>query len=564
MPFPALVAFTMAVAAIAWAFARVTNLYAIAAIAGGAVVLWLHGIVYFDYTSDDAYISYRYARNFADGLGLVWNRGEWVEGYTNFLWVVLLAGFAKLGADIPDAARWLGFALSIGAIAGAFALSRELLRGDAGQIAGIGAALIVAASGPFAAWSGAGLENGMFALLIIVAVLLHIRELEHGWPPASGAVWALAAMTRPEGVLLFVVSVGFKLLEAGTRIYALRRRSYVGATILREGGRFALWLAGFAIIYVPYFAWRYTAYGWFFPNTYYAKVGSGLDQYERGVQYLQAFAQQYGAWLVLLIPVAGTLTSIRRMAALYTFVLLLVWFAYVVYVGGDSLVRLRFFASISPLFYGAVAAAAAALIVEAHFERRPPRWFAEVAVAIAFAGLLAFTLQPSSRDTALTGERDAMRDRIEIGRWLRDNVPDETLIAVIAAGAIPFESGLRTIDMVGLNDEYIAHRDLDVGLLPAGHEKYDSEYVLDRRPDIIILADFLTDYPFDEGAYSSLGGTLIAARADLLSRPRLWAEYEARSVQIEEGRWFNMLVRRQPVAVRASAASLPPAPPRSP
>jgi len=139
-----------------------------------------------------------------------------------------------------------------------------------------------------------------------------------------------------------------------------------------------------------------------------------------------------------------------------------------------------------------------------------------------------------------------------------------TLIAVVAAGAIPFESGLETIDMLGLNDEHIAHRDLEVGLLPAGHEKYDSEYVLDRRPDIIILADFLTDYPFDEGAYSALGGTLIAARADLLSRPRLWAEYEARSVEIEEGRWFNMLVRRQPVAVQASEAGPPPARPRSP
>jgi hypothetical protein len=556
MPFPALVAFTMAVAAIAWAFARVTNLYAVAAIVGGGVVLWLHGIIYFDYTSDDAYISYRYARNFADGLGLVWNRGEWVEGYTNFLWVVSLAGFAKIGADIPDAARWLGFACSLGAVAGAYFLSRELLRGDAGQIAGIGAALILAASGPFAAWSGAGLENGMFALLIIVAVLLHIRELEYGWPPASGAIWALAAMTRPEGVLLFGVSVAFKILEAGTRVWAQRRRSYARQSMVREAGRFALWLGGFAILYVPYFAWRYAAYDWFFPNTYYAKVGSGIDQYERGVQYLQAFAQQYAAWLVLLLPVAGTLTSIRRMASLYTFVLLIVWFAYVVYVGGDSLVRLRFFSSISPLFYGAVAAAAAALIVEAHFERRPPRWFAEVAVGVAFAGLLAFTLHPSSRDTSLTGEREAMRDRITIGRWLRDNVPDESLIAVVAAGAIPFESRLETIDMLGLNDEHIAHRDLEVGLLPAGHEKYDSEYVLDRQPDIIILADFLTDYPFDEGAYATLSGTLIPARADLLSRPRLWAEYEARSVEIEEGRWFNMLVRRQPVAVRASEANL--------
>ena len=43
---------------------------------------------------DDAFISFRYARNLLDGHGLVWNPGERVEGYTNFLWTILLAGAA--------------------------------------------------------------------------------------------------------------------------------------------------------------------------------------------------------------------------------------------------------------------------------------------------------------------------------------------------------------------------------------------------------------------------------------------------------------------------------------
>jgi hypothetical protein len=563
MPFPWLVVCVMAVAAIAWAFARATNLHAVAAVVGGGVVLWLHGIVYLDYTSDDAYISYRYAQHFADGLGLVWNPGEWVEGYTNFLWVLILAGLDKAGADVPDSARWLGFALGVIAVGGTYMLTRELLEEnagprDSGRIAGIAAALLLAASGPFAAWSSAGLETSLFAVLTLAAVLLHIRELERGWLPASGVVWAFVAMTRPEGVLLFAVSAVFKLIEAGTRLYAQRRRSWYRRSILREAGRFALWAAGFAAIFVPYWIWRWTTYDWFFPNTYYAKVGENLDQYERGIQYLQAFAQQYAAWLVLVIPVAAALTSIRRMASVYVFALLLAWFAYVVYVGGDSLVRMRFFAPVLPLLYGAVAAAAAALIAEAHFERRPPRWAAEAAVAVAFAGLVAFTLQPSSRDQALVSEREGMRDRIAIGRWLGDHFPENTLIAVVAAGAIPYESDLPTIDMLGLNDEHIAHRDVKIGKLPAGHEKYDTEYVLDRQPDIIILADFLTDDPYDgEEDYAELKSTLIPARVDMLDNRRLWDEYDPRSIEIEEGRWFNMLVRRQPVAVR-SAGNPPP------
>ena len=97
MTFPWLVLGVLGSAAIAGIFARITRQYAIAAVAGSAALLLLHSLFYFHYTSDDAYISYRYARNLADGVGLVWNPGEHVEGYSNFLWVVILAGLNKLG-----------------------------------------------------------------------------------------------------------------------------------------------------------------------------------------------------------------------------------------------------------------------------------------------------------------------------------------------------------------------------------------------------------------------------------------------------------------------------------
>jgi len=555
MTFPWLVAISIAVAGAGWGIARVMRRYDVAAIVSGGVILWLHAIVYFDYTSDDAYISYRYARNFADGLGIVWNPGEHVEGYTNFLWVLVLSGLDKAGADLVLTGRWLGFGLGVVAIAGAYQLSRELLDGHAGKVAGFVAALLLAASGPFAVWSSAGLENSLFAALVAAAAILHVRECEHGWFPASGAVWAFAAMARPEGLLLFAVSGVFKLVETVPRIRSDDEAERTSA--FDEAVWIAVWALGFALIFAPYFAWRYVTYDWIFPNTYYAKVGDGKEQYERGLQYLQTFAQQYAAWLVLLAPVAAAVSAIRRIPALYVFALVLAWCGYVVYVGGDGLVRLRFFSFISPLMYALVAASAGALIAGARFERQPPRWLAEAALVVAVAGLLAFTLQPSSRDFALRDERAAMEDRIAMGRWLRDNADSNDVIAVVAAGAIPYESRLVTIDMLGLNDEHIAHREIDVGLLPAGHEKYDSQYVLDRQPDIIILVDFLTENPFAREDYATFEGTLIPARVDLLKQQRLWAEYEVRAVEIEEGRWFNMLVRRAPVAVRASASAQP-------
>jgi hypothetical protein len=352
-------------------------------------------------------------------------------------------------------------------------------------------------------------------------------------------------MTRPDGLLLVAVSGAFKLGEAVGRIRAAEPEAR--PSLIGEAGSLVTWSAGFAALYAPYFVWRFGTYGWLFPNTYYAKVGSGIDQYERGLRYLAGFSQEYAAWLLLLAPLALALTTIRRAPALYVLALVAAWTAYVVYIGGDGLARFRFFGLVLPLFYALVASSGAALISGLAPGRN--RWLVEGSAALAVAAMLAFMLQASGGDFGLPTERRAVEERAEMGRWLRDNVPDTTSIAVIPAGAIPYESRLTTIDMLGLNDEHIAHRDLELGGFAAGHEKYDSEYVLDLEPDIIILTDELSPGPWARSDYSVLGGGVIPARIDMLQQERLWSEYEPRSVRIREGKWFNLLVRHEAAAV---------------
>lgn len=539
--FPWLVAGAVAITLVTGAVARLTRRPALAAVAGATVLLVLHGRTYFGYTSDDAYISYRYARNFSDGLGLVWNPGEYVEGYSNFLWVLILAGVDRAGGDIVPAARWIGIALAIATIAATYRLSRELLAGEAGAVAGVAAALLLAASGPFALWSGAGLETSLFALLIAGAVLLHARETGARWQP-SGILWGFAALTRPDAPLLFAVSAVHKLVEERAAVRASWSERRAAAL------RLAVWAAGFVLIFAPYFAWRYTTYDYLFPNTYYAKIGSGLDQYERGLTYLQTFAREYGIWLLLVVPVAALAGRLRAPMAWHALSLMVAYGAYLVYAGGDSLVRFRLLAPLLPLFYGTVVASIVSLVTAQTLEARAPRagW---AAGGVAFAGFLLFTLHASSTDYYVPPEREAVEHRAAIGRWLRGNVPADTLIAVIPAGAIPYESRLDTIDMLGINDEHIAHRKLDLGSFAAGHEKYDTEYVLDRRPDIIVLEDGLSAAPRDRDGYAGLASGLILARIDMLNNPRLWDEYQPRTVQVREGAWFNLLVRRDAIAV---------------
>lgn len=552
MTFPYLVLGALGTAAIAYGIARLTRLYLIPAVAGSAAVLLFHAVFYFHYTSDDAYISYRYARNLADGAGLVWNRGQWVEGYTDFLWILSLAGLHRAGTSIVLSGRWLGFGLAVVVAAGTWLLAARLIDGLPGRAAGLAAALLLAASGTWAAWSTAGLETSMFAAVALAAVLLHVREQRAPGVPASGAVWAFAVLTRPDALLFVAVSGLFKLGESAVRL----RGGVTARALLREAVRVLLWIAAFAAIFVPYFVWRYQTYGWLFPNTYYAKVGAGIDQYERGLAYLSAFNEQYAAWLLLLAPLALALTSVRRGPAFYVLALVLAWLGYVVYVGGDSLARLRFFAPVLPLYYALIAASGAAVIAALARDRR--RWPVEAATVIAVAGLLAFTLRASGDDFGLPQERQAVAERVQMGRWLRDNVPATTLIAVIPAGAIPYESDLQTIDMLGLNDEQIAHRDLALGKFPAGHEKYDSQYVLDRRPDIIILTDSLQDAPWGRQQYGAFDSSVIPARTDMLQQPRLWAAYRPSAVRLDSGKWFNLLVRNDAAAILAATLPAPP------
>ncbi|MBI3872388.1 MAG: hypothetical protein HY304_04850, partial [candidate division Zixibacteria bacterium] len=112
------------------------------------------------FTQDDAYISYRYARNALDGQGLVFNTGERVEGYTNFLWVIWLIAAGRLGVGFDLAAKVLGILSAAGMIVLAALLCRrawEAVSHSPGHWAGAAGAILLGVNGSFAYWSISGL-----------------------------------------------------------------------------------------------------------------------------------------------------------------------------------------------------------------------------------------------------------------------------------------------------------------------------------------------------------------------------------------------------------------------
>ncbi|MDD9938878.1 MAG: hypothetical protein OXT09_35140, partial [Myxococcales bacterium] len=219
------------------------------------VVLGLvgHMLLYVGVIVDDAYISFRYARNLSEGLGLVYNPGERVEGYTNFLWVVVAAAGFVAGLAPPLLIPPVG-ALSALALLLFVHRSARALAPDAGAEAPPWAALILAASAGIAFYSVTGLETVFYTLLTTIALVSAARQRAVGFATAT----ALAFMTRPEVGLLGVMGLGWLLLGPGRERATARRDAIRAAAIM-------------ALLLAPYLAFKLWYFGELLPNTIHAK-----------------------------------------------------------------------------------------------------------------------------------------------------------------------------------------------------------------------------------------------------------------------------------------------------
>ena len=292
-----------------------------------ALLGWLSSIAWF--LCDDAFISFRYARNLLEGHGLVFNPGEYVEGYTNFLWVLELAAlWGGLGIPPERAAPWLSVVCTVGVVAalGVWLARLPLLR-HRWLVAWMAFGLLCS-SATFAVWtSGGGLETRQFTLFIVGAVVCLSLWRSERWGLAAAALsLALAAWTRPEGLLTGLVCIGW---------FAVQSMADAGRP--RPDWRRLAWLAApFVVLVAAHYLFRYAYYGEWLPNTYYAK--HVRPWYESGFRYLWAAALETG--LYLLLPLAAVAARKRWQAyrdGSFALPLLLmgVHMFYVMRIGGD-------------------------------------------------------------------------------------------------------------------------------------------------------------------------------------------------------------------------------------
>jgi arabinofuranosyltransferase len=465
---------------------RIVSLVALVLIA----LFAFHVARFLEYVNDDAYITFRYSRNLASGVGPYFNSGEHVEGYTNLSLMLAMALVYKIGGEaaVPLASKGLGLLAGVVCVLLCLGIARRLspragLTEREGLIWGTVAGGLVAIAPGFAVNSVSGLETAWLAAFLLAAVWCDSAES----PGRIGvAAWlALAVLTRPEGILIAGVYLGGRLAQA----LWIRRSGF------EESGQVAPILRIAALVGATFalqLIFRYVAYdGEFLPNTFYAKAGGfwgvGAWNYVRGGSLAPLLGLAGGA-LALLGWAAPAQPSREPLAPIALTALVGSSLPFVV--GTDWMIGWRFSAPYLPLL--ALTFVFGWIRLTGRGGQRRER----IALALVLALPIAWITQTESRRTfrnyVTVKARGYDTGHGAVAEWIRDSSAQPgDRIALMDIGIISYRSPeQRILDITGLTDRLIAK---SPGEFLA--KEYNPNYVLDQEPEFIVLANVVLSDP---------------------------------------------------------------------
>ena len=436
---------------------------------------------------DDAYISFRYGKNLMSGLGLVYNKGEYLEGYTNFLWTIITAPFTKVNfIDVSRFAIVLGLLISLLNIVFITRISKVI----AGIFPELSAqflllpVLFYVLDDSMAFWAIGGMEFPLYVLLILGITYFYFKINDK---PGNYIILflflALCTLNRPEGNLIFTIVIVHSFFYRKS-INNYFRKIFIVCLL-------------YTIFAALYYGFKYFYYGQVIPNTFYAKgVTDALMNLWLGFKYLVLGlgTRCYIFFFILFLPFKKVFKDYRLS---YLIVFSFMYLLYLWCVGGDWMIANRFFVPVIPILY-ILSSIGFVIAIQKFISHSPLRQkyrdrifnlsTAMICVFIFFVtmGLLEY------RELIIKDENYKYEMQWSMfGKWLKMNTAPNTIIAVGPAGKIPYYSELYTIDMWGLNNEHIAKTRSK--RLAAGHKKFDFDYVLSLKPEFIIGYAGFTD-----------------------------------------------------------------------
>lgn len=447
---------------------------------GAICLIYLaHAFYYWEWVEDDAFISMRYAQNFVNGSGLVFNPGEQVEGYSNLAWV-LYAGLAiKLNLAPLLVLRITAVLAGLSALVLSWKAARILLP-QAGMSA-LAAPLFLALNPMLPRHSTTGLETVPFAALIIAGFITSAKR-----PTATNSILfhlllVLIITMRPEGVVFALLFLFWRHLGPG-----------MGTDASTKPLSVLMWMEFFAILVVTaaLFIWKWSYYGNPLPNTYYAKMTGEGRAFVDGFNYSLDFLRENGGAILVGLYLANLLNKKLSTAFLFATVIVMVQVGIVIAAGGDWMHFYRFFVPVMPVLAAGCGAGLGIILLmtlQASGAREPRRkWL----LVLVLAGTMAAGYVNIYKVERATGREvvpyvkngsyltDGYR---QTARWIVDNTPSGSSVAICDIGLVGYQSGRPVVDMFGLVDPHISR------LAGRQHFKSDPEYVLGKHPEVVVL-----------------------------------------------------------------------------
>jgi arabinofuranosyltransferase len=443
---------------------------------------------------DDAMISMRYAWNFSHGAGLVWNPGEYIQGYTNLL-MVLLMSVSTLLFDKSTAALIIqisGIAFMLAIAYTSMRIADHFIQDDSYQRQSLIRVIVFSCTltyYPLVFWSLLGMETGLLTLLCLLGVLGALNYIENKQPQFMLLVsicFGLAYLTRNDSII--VAALAWLYITCGVIGSNARSKDilHLGAGI----GLYALFIIGQAIF-------QYSYYGELLPNTYYLKL-TGMPLIERinnGIGYVTPFV--IGAAFILAVSSLYVIVNFRKQSLL----LISIAFAaigYQIYVGGDAFVLWRMLSPSVPfifiLFICAIATFVDSLFNAVkvkdyfiHYPNLPIRYVTEASIVLlTLMGSLSMNIRylPWIYSAKISGGTKTFEFDINTALMINELTTSDASVGVFHAGLVPYYTGRQAIDFLGKCDRYIARLTPDLSgkiswsgmnSVP-GHNKYDLNY----------------------------------------------------------------------------------------
>lgn len=461
---------------------------------------------------DDAFITFRYARNLLEGHGFVYNLGERVLGTTTPLYTLLMALLAGLtgNRDFPALALWTN-ALADAATCLLLVALGYTLTGRRGV--GLGAALLWAIAPMSVTFAIGGMETSVFIFLLVLTSYLYLI----GALRLAAIAAALVVLARPDGLLLVAPLILDRV------IVQLRQQRFPWGEAALFAGTLAPWLI-FATLY----------FGSPLPQSIAAKADAyRLPPEAALVRLIQHYGTPFfehevlgsvwplaGFMLYLALNVLAAVGLVRRNPRAWP-VVAFPWLYFAAYSLANPLLFRWYLAPPLPFYFLLIlagllrvvddmaATAARAARQAGGLSPRPPMLSAKDAaqerarpspgpllavVTLAFVALSlnAWTLRPDHGPSRPAPEMawhalELLYERV--GRDLASRTAGLTTVAAGDVGALGYFSGARILDTVGLvSPEAAAYYPLDPALYVINYA-IAPELILDAEPEYVVLLE---------------------------------------------------------------------------